>query len=490
MTRMRTVTEDDVAALADWLGLSFVGDEASAAADRIDTLAGFYTALEEAPIESFGDRNVTDQFTGEAYRPTGDEDPYNAWLQRFELTREGASGPLDGMTIGIKDNMCVRGVEMTGGSRAFEGFVPANHATVVDRLLDAGAEIAGKTNLDEIAFGPTGETSAFGTALNPRDPEHAPGGSSSGSGAAVAAGEVDFALGSDTGGSVRIPASFCGIVGIKPTYGLVPTYGVMELAYSMDHVGVMAPDVETTAIGLAAIADEPRGGQSDYTTTDSASPSDLTIGVEDRFFAKHVSSEVEAAVRQAIADLESAGAEVQEVSIPALEYSRETWWGISTPEFAAMYATDEARLWREGPVEPSLAAAVARVRRTNSRAFGSNIKEMLALGTHLLRDHHGYHYVRAQNLRAVLRQQFSVVLEEVDVLAAPSTPMTALEIGGFDRGTTPPVNWDTHPTDLTGHPSISLPVERDGLPAGLQFMGSWYDEAAVFDAARAYESLS
>lgn len=486
---MRTVTAEDVSALAEWLGLAFADGEAAATADRINTLAGIYADLEDAPVEGYRERAVDERLLGDPYRPSGEEDPYNAWLRRFDLTRVDADGPLDGYEVGVKDNMCVRGVEMTAGSRAFEGYVPGGHAEVVDRLLEAGARIVGKTNLDELAFGPTGETSAFGPALNPRNPEHVTGGSSSGSAAAVAAGEVDFALGSDTGGSVRIPASFSGIVGIKPTFGLVPAHGVMELAYSMDHVGILAPDIETAAVGLDAIADEPRGGQTDFTGSAGSAPEELTIGVAERFFETHVSETVETAVRTAIELLADAGAEVRSVEIPALDASRETWWGTSTPEFAAMWLTDEARLWRQGRVEPSLAAAIARVRSTNSRALGTNIKEMLALGGHLLYEHRGYHYVRAQNHRAELRDQVTRVLEDVDVLAAPSTPMTALELGGFDRGTTPPINWDTHPTDLTGHPAISVPIERDSLPVGLQFMGSHFDEASVFDAARAYASL-
>jgi amidase/aspartyl-tRNA(Asn)/glutamyl-tRNA(Gln) amidotransferase subunit A len=400
-------------------------------------------------------------------------------------------GVLDGVDVAVKDNMCVRGVEMTCGSHAFEGFVPGDHAEVVHRLLDAGATVVGKTNMDELAFGPTSETSAFGPTANPVAPDHVSGGSSSGSAAAVAAGQVDLALGSDTGGSVRIPASYCGIVGIKPTYGLVPDYGVVEMSYSMDHVGTLARTVETAALGLDIVADSvPDSGESSFGSNLGVDPANLTVGIEERFFQRYVSEAVEASVRDAIEELADAGAEVRAVDVPALDYSREAWWGIAPTEFAAMYATNGARLWRTERVEPSLAAAIARIRHASSRDLGTNVKEMLLLGQHLLETHNAHHYTHARNLRATLAHQFDAALANVDVIATPSTPTTALEIGGFDRGTTPPVNWDTHPTNLTGHPSVSVPCgDTNGLPIGLQFIGEHYNESTVLDAAYTYEQL-
>lgn len=491
MARMRSVSADDVEEFADVIDLEFAPGEADAAADRVNTLAAVYEGLESVPVESIerrGDRG--DVFRTQPSRPDADRDPHNAWLSTFDLTRPDAGDALGDLTVAIKDNTCVRGVELTCGSRAFEGYVPGEHATVVDRFLDAGASIVGKTNMDELAFGPTSETSAFGPTENPADTDHVAGGSSSGSACAVAAGDVDLALGTDTGGSVRIPASYCGIVGIKPTFGRVPMRGVAELAFSMDHVGTLARDVETAARGLAVLSDPaPDGTDPDYGTDPGLDPAGLTIGVCEGFFETHVSNEVDRTVRQAIDDLEALGATVRDVEIPALEYSRPAWWGLAPAEFAAAYATDNVGLWRHGRPEPTFPAASARVRRASSRALGSGIKEMLALGTHLLETHQGYHYVRGRRLRALLRDQFDGVFDSIDVLAAPSTPTTALEVGGFDRGVTPPVNWDTHPTNLTGHPSISVPCgESDyGLPVGLQLIGAWHDEGTVIDAAATYE---
>ena len=491
MVRMRGVSEEDVRSYADSIDLEFASGEAADAADRVNTLADIYEQLEGVPVESIEPRSEGgDAFETRPYRPGADEDPHNAWLAKFDLVRPDAGGALDGVTVAIKDNTCVRGVELTCGSRAFEGYVPGEHAAVVERFLDAGARIVGKTNMDELAFGPTSETSAFGPTENPVNADHVAGGSSSGSASAVAAGDVDLALGTDTGGSVRIPASYCGIVGIKPTFGRVPLQGIAELAFSMDHAGPLARDVETAARGLTVMADPaPDGTAPDYASELGVDPTELTVGVCEGLFETHVADDVERGVRTAIEEFESLGATVREVEIPALEHSRPAWWGIAPAEFAAAYATDNVGLWRHGRPEPTFPAASARVRRASSRVLGTNVKEMLTLGTHLLETHDGYHYVRGRRLRALLRDQFDAALEEVDVLAAPGTPTTALELEGFERGVTPPVNWNTHPTNLTGHPSITVPCGGTdaGLPVGFQLMGAWHDEETIVDAAYTFE---
>ncbi|MBB6646741.1 amidase [Halobellus ruber] len=493
MHRFGSVSENDVESLAGTLGLTLAAGESEAAADRLDALADVYAALEDAPAGGVTpDPADGDRFETAPFRPPDAENRYNQWLTRFALTRDGATGDLDGLDVALKDNMCVRGVELTCGSRALEGFVPGDHATVVDRLLETGATLVGKTNMDEFAFGPTSETSAFGPTANPVDADHVAGGSSSGSAAAVAAGEVDLALGTDTGGSVRMPASYCGIVGVKPSYGAVPTYGVADLAHSMDHVGTLARDVETAVRGLDAIADaQPGGDRAAFSDDLGTDPERLRVGVAPGFFEHHVSEAVERRVRDAVDELRDAGAEVRPVEVPALEHSREAWWGIAPVEFAATFATNAAGVWREKPVEPSLAAAIAGLRGSSSRTLGPNVKQMLLLGAHLLQTHEGYHYVRGQHLRARLDRGFDAALADVDVLATPTTPTTALAIDGFERGTTPPVNWDTHPTNLTGHPSVSVPCgEVDGLPVGLQFVGAHAADATVLDVTATFESVS
>ncbi|PSP41327.1 hypothetical protein BRC68_15100 [Halobacteriales archaeon QH_6_64_20] len=257
MSRLGDTTTTEVANAAERIGLALTDEERVAARERIAALAGLYDDLEVAP--SGAPTDDRDVFETTPHRPADGDDPHNAWLRRFDLRRPDREGVLDALSVAVKNNMSTRGVELTCGSKAFEGTVAGAHAEVVDRLLDAGGRIVGATNMDELAFGPTSETSAFGPTTNPADADHVAGGSSSGSAAAVAAGDVDLALGSDTGGSVRIPASYCGIVGHKPTYGLVPRRGFVALAYSMDHIGPLAKDVETAARGLDAIADAPPG---------------------------------------------------------------------------------------------------------------------------------------------------------------------------------------------------------------------------------------
>ena len=272
-------------------------------------------------------------------------------------------------------------------------------------------------------------------------------------------------------------------MGLKPTHGLVPLHGVTPLAASLDHVGPLAPDVETAARGFAAMADAPVPAL-------DADLSGLRIGVEERTLVDPVEERVARHVRAVVDDLADAGAEVVAVDVPALEHAQPAWWGIAPTEFAATLLTGQAGLWRRGRVEPSLARAVRSLWDGRADALGTNAKEMLALGAHLLWDRRGADYVRATNLRATLAEQYDAALAGVDVLAGPATPQPALELGGFERGVTPPVNWSTHPTDLSGHPSISVPAgEVDGLPVGLQLTGRWHGEAALLDAAAGVERL-
>ncbi len=482
--RFQTVSAGDVERLAERLRLDLTDGEVDSIATRVNALEDVYRDLGSARRPPASGR--VERFSTVPTVP--DDDPYNAWLSRFDLRRPEPDGPLDGLTIGIKDNTAVRGVPLTSGSRAFADVVPRSNATVVDRVLDAGGRIVGKTNMDELAFGPTSETSAFGPTENPVAPGHVAGGSSAGSAAAVAAGEVDVALGSDTGGSIRIPASYCGIVGVKPTFGLVPTHGVVPMAPSMDTVGPLAGTVEHAARAVDVFADTVSRGPS-FTAALDPEPTDLAVGVAEPFFDEYVTDGVADAVRAAIDDLTDRGATAESVSIPALDRSREAWWGIAPVEFAAVFMTDGCGLFDRAVTEPSVAAGIRHVRRAANNELGRNVKAMLVLGASLIETHGGAPYVRAKQLREELRTDFDAALGDVDVLVAPSTPTTALEIGGFERGVTPPVNWDTHPTNLTGHPSVSVPCgTHDGLPVGLQVMAAWHDDQSAINAAAAVEA--
>lgn len=482
--RFQSISAREVERLADRMRLTISEDDVESVVRRVNAVGDIYADLEhpvDQPAESAGDR-----FERPPRPPT--DDPHNAWLSRFELSRAVDDGALSGQTVAIKDNTAVRGAPLTNGSRAFDAVIPGSHARVVDRLLNAGGTIVGKTNMDELAFGPTSETSAFGPTENPEAEGHVAGGSSAGSAAAVAAGEVDLALGSDTGGSIRIPASYCGIVGLKPTFGLIPTHGVVPMAPSMDTVGPLAETVDRAARGLDAMVGN-AGESGSYAASIDPDPQRLSIGIAEPFFDEYVSAGVEEAVRATIAELADRGATVTAVELPSLNRSRETWWGIAPIEFAAVYSTDGCGLFDRAVTEPTLATAMRRVRRASSRDLGRNVKAMLTLGAYLLETNGGAHYVQAKQLRPVLQSDVDRALEDVDVLAAPATPTTALEIGGFERGVTPPVNWDTHPTNLTGHPSVSVPGgTHEGLPVGLQFIGGWHDEQTVLDAAAAVEA--
>jgi Asp-tRNA(Asn)/Glu-tRNA(Gln) amidotransferase A subunit family amidase len=493
MSYFNRLTDNDVETLTDRLGIEATPKELQTTTDRIEKLGSIYEELEDIPVEGLNNKTQkVEQYKEGPSRPGPDDDPYNAWLTRFELSQPNNNGKLSDLSVAIKDNTCVRGVELTCGSKAFSGIVPDDHALVVDRLLEAGAKLVGKTNLDELAFGPTSETSAFGPTENPSAEGHVTGGSSSGSAAAVAAGDVDLALGTDTGGSVRIPASYCGIVGMKPTYGRVPLHGVVPLAYSMDHIGTLASSVKMAARGLEVISDpKPAGMQPIDPDLLGSDLESLTIGVVPGFFEKHTSDIVEESVRNAINELADAGADVREIDIPALKYSRQAWWGIAPSEFAAEFIHNAAGIWRTGRSTPSLATGLARVRYASSNDLGKNIKEMLSLGMYLNTELDCRYYTRARNLRTALSNDFRAALSDVDVLAAPGTPTRALEIGGFERGVTPPVNWVTHPTNLTGHPSVVLPCDEvDGLPVGFQLIGSMGEDQTVLDIAYEYENLT
>jgi amidase/aspartyl-tRNA(Asn)/glutamyl-tRNA(Gln) amidotransferase subunit A len=488
MSRFTDVDEADVHALGERLGISFAGEQKASARDRINGFAELYHDLEarrpSPPADGGGDR-----YERRPHWPTPDDNPHNGWITNFDLVRPEADGRLSGLEVGVKDNLAVRGAPMTCGSLAYEDHVPGEHATVVERLLDAGARIRGKTNMDELAFAITGETSAFGPTTNPVDTDHVAGGSSSGSGALVAAGEVDLALGSDTGGSVRVPASYCGIVGIKPTHGSVPHYGFANLASSLDHVGPLARDVETAALGLEVIAgSDPLAEPPAFRADIGTDLSEVTVGIPEQFFHRHVSADVERTVRGAAEAFEDDGGSVESIDIQALSCSRPAFWGIIPTEFAALYLTRGIAPWSDGPIDPTLAAAHDKALSRSKHALGTNVKEMLSLGAYILTDQDGYQYIRGRALQRELRDAFDAALADVDVLAAPSSPRTALELGGFVRGETAPPNWATHPTNLTGHPSVSVPCGAvDGLPVGLQLIGARGDDGTVIDVAYEYE---
>jgi aspartyl-tRNA(Asn)/glutamyl-tRNA(Gln) amidotransferase subunit A len=419
----------------------------------------------------------------------------NAFITEESIEPTG-EGPLDGATVAVKDNISTAGVETTCGSRMLEGYVPPYSATVVERLTDAGATIVGKSNMDEFGMGTTTETSHFGPTRNPVDTERVPGGSSGGSAAAVAAGEADLALGSDTGGSVRCPAAFCGVVGIKPTYGLVSRYGLVAYANSLEQIGPLAPTVEEAAALLDVIAGpDPK----DATTTDAGAGSSyadaadgdvegMTIGIPEELFEGADEGVVET-VEDAIDDLVARGAETTSVSLPSVEHAVQAYYVIATSEASSNLARfDGVRYGHSADGDGDWNESFAR---TREEGFGAEVKRRILLGTYALSaGYHDKYYSKAQDARAWVRSDFESAFEDVDVIASPTMPVPPFELG---EGLQDPLTMyladaNTTPANLANLPAISVPAGRsEGLPVGLQLVGPKYGEETIVRAASAVE---
>ncbi|WP_254537871.1 Asp-tRNA(Asn)/Glu-tRNA(Gln) amidotransferase subunit GatA [Halomarina litorea] len=411
----------------------------------------------------------------------------NAFVTRETI--EGAEdGPLAGRTVAVKDNISTKGVRTTCGSAMLEEYVPPYDATVVERLKDAGATIVGKANMDEFGMGSTTETSAFGPTENPAAPGRVPGGSSGGSAAAVAAGEADLALGSDTGGSIRNPAAFCGVVGIKPTYGLVSRYGLVAYANSLEQIGPLAPTVEEAAELLDVVAGpdpndattRTEGENSDYASAADGDVSGMTVGVPTEL-VEGADEGVVAQFEAALDELRSQGVETTEVSLPSVERAVEAYYVIAMSEASSNLARfDGVRYGVSGGYEGNWNDAFARAREAG---FGEEVKRRVLLGTYALSaGYHDKYYAKAQDARAWLQQDVDEALGEADVLASPTMPVPPFERG--ERLDDPLQLYlsdaNTVPANLANLPAISVPAgETDGLPVGIQFVGPSFGERDI-----------
>jgi len=411
---------------------------------------------------------------------------------------------LSGVPIGIKDNMCTQGILTTCGSKMLQNFIPPYESTVTQKLANLGAVMVGKTNLDEFAMGGSSETSAMGGTANPWDVSRVPGGSSGGSAAAVSAGECVVAVGSDTGGSIRQPASFCGIVGIKPTYGLVSRFGLVAFASSLDQVGSFGRSVEDTAILLEAIAGyDPKDSTSikvDIPKYSELLTPDLTqslkgkkIGVIKETFGEGLNSEVDDAVRKAIAHLESMGAEIQEISCPRFRYGLPTYYIIATSEASANLARyDGVKYGLRGESAENLLNMYCQ---TREQGFGAEVKRRIMIGTYVLSaGYYDAYYLKAQKVRTLIKQDFDRAFENVDILISPTAPTTAFKSGSKAEDPLSMYLLDlmTIPANLAGLPGLSLPCGFDaqGLPIGLQMVGNVLREDTLLQVAYAYEQSS
>ena len=407
-------------------------------------------------------------------------------------------GPLFGLPIGVKDNIVTEGIETTCASKILEGFNPIYSATVVEKLRKAGMVTVGKVNMDEFAMGSANENSAIKKVHNPWDFDRAPGGSSGGSAAAVAAGEVPFTLGSDTGGSIRQPAAFCGVVGMKPTYGRVSRYGLVAFASSLDQIGPITRNVRDNALLLEAIAGV---DEHDSTSANVEVPSyveeltgdikGLKVAVPQEYLAEGVSEGVKAQVLAAIEKLKELGATVDTVSLPHSKYALAAYYIISSSEASS-------NLSRFDGIRYGFRAEADNLEdlylQTRAQGFGDEVKRRIMLGTYSLSaGTYDAYYKKAQQVRTLIKQDFDKVFEAYDVIVGPTTPTTAFKLGeNLDDPMTVYANDIlTVPINLAGVPAISIPCGFDNnMPVGLQIIGKYFEEGTIYRVADAFEKAT
>jgi aspartyl-tRNA(Asn)/glutamyl-tRNA(Gln) amidotransferase subunit A len=418
-----------------------------------------------------------------------------------DMVNQGAAlPPLAGVPIGIKDVIVTKGIRTTAGSKILENFIPPYDCTAVARLEAAGAIVLGKMNCDEFAMGSSNENSAYGPVRNPRDKSRVPGGSSGGSAAAVAAGTAVATLGSDTGGSIRQPASFCGVVGLMPTYGRVSRYGLIAFASSLDHIGPLTKTVKDAAILLRVIAGrDPLDSTSadvpvpDY-EADLAKPvAGLKIGVPKEYFGEGLDVEVRAAVEAGIAALRSAGCEIVPISLPHTAYAIPTYYVIATAEASANLARFDGV--RYGYRAKNARTLPEMYRKTRDEAFGGEVKRRIMLGTYALSSgYYDAYYLKAQRVRTLLTRDFEEAFQKVDAIVTPTAPTPAFKLGEKSDDPLSMYLADiyTVTADLAGIPGISVPCGKtqSGLPIGLQVLGRHFDESTVLRVAAAVEWAS
>lgn len=414
-----------------------------------------------------------------------------------EIEAGRLSGPLAGVPVAIKDNMCTEGMRTTCSSRILENFIPAYTAQAVANLEQAGAVILGKTNMDEFAMGSTTETSAFGVTRNPWNPAHAPGGSSGGSCAAVAAGECFYALGSDTGGSIRQPSSFCGVTGIKPTYGTVSRYGLIAYGSSLDQIGPVAKDVSDCAAVLEVLAShDPKDSTSmersdcDFTAALSEDVRGMRIGIPESYFGQGLDQEVKDAVLEAARVLGEKGAIVETFDLKLVEYAIPAYYVIASAEASSNLSRFDGVKY--GYRAPEYEGLHSMYKKSRSQGFGPEVKRRIMLGSFVLSSgYYDAYYLKALRTKALIKKEFDRAFASYDVILAPAAPATAPRLGQSLGDPLKMYLGDiyTISVNLAGLPGISLPCGLDskGLPIGLQLIGDCFKEKSIIRAAYAYE---
>ena len=469
-----------------------------------------YTAVELAAKIKAGETTATEAMEAVIAQIEKSEDELNCYVT-FDKEKALAAakkadedikagkltGPLAGVPFAIKDNMCTEGMLTTCSSKILGNFVPTYTADAVVRLENAGAVIIGKTNMDEFAMGSTTETSAFGATKNPRNPEHVPGGSSGGSAAAVAANECFAALGSDTGGSIRQPASYCGIVGMKPTYGTVSRYGLIAYGSSLDQIGPMAKDVTDCATILETIAShDPKDSTSvkredyDFTSALTDDVKGMRIGIPRDYMGEGLDEEVKAAVLDAAKKLEEKGAIVEEFDLSLVQYAIPAYYVIASAEASSNLARFDGVKY--GYRTKDYEGLHNMYKKSRSEGFGAEVKRRIMLGSFVLSSgYYDAYYLKALRTKALIKQAFDKAFAKYDVILGPAAPTTAPKLG---ESLSDPIKMYlgdiyTISVNLAGLPGISVPGSLDskGLPIGIQFIGDCFKEKNIIRAAYSFE---
>ena len=430
---------------------------------------------------------------------TFDKDAFLNEAMRVQAGIEDGSitGALAGVPVAVKDNICTDGVRTTAASKILENFIPAYSAEAVTRLRDAGAVIIGKTNMDEFAMGSTSETSAYGITRNPHNTDHVPGGSSGGSAAAVAASECYFALGSDTGGSIRQPASYCGVVGMKPTYGSVSRYGLIAYASSLDQIGPICKDVTDCATVMEILTsydekDSTSVRREDVKFTEAlvADVKGMKVGVPKNYFGEGLDPEVKVAVLNAIEVLKAQGAVVEEFDLDLADYAVPAYYTIATAEASSNLARYDGVKY--GYRTPEYSGLHDMYKKTRTEGFGGEVKRRIMLGSYVLSaGYYDAYYIKAMKVRALIKKTFDEAFKKYDVIIGPVAPQTAPQVGESLKDPMKMYLSDiyTIPANLAGLPAISVPCGKDshGLPIGMQIMGDCFMEKNIIRAAYTYE---
>lgn len=494
---MRDLSTPELRELGNQFGISIADSEADDLREGVNEMLAPLSDIDNLAI---GTKPETG--TDRSWR-TPTNNPHNALVTRCNIAPSG-DGPLSGISVGVKDIIAVAGIPMECASAVMQGYIPQQDAAIVDRLRLAGGRITAKTNLDEFAASGSGHTAVSGPITNPHDANRTAGGSSGGSAVAVAIDEVDVALGTDTGGSIRIPAGFCGVIGLKPTYGLIPLHGIVENTYTQDHVGPISQSLDLVGKTLDALAGPDHrdpaslqaAGRPEYQLADYAaacedppSPSDLSLGVLTEGFGSGVSEAVETATEAVIDALQDSGASITRVSIPEFTFGKAIKNILSFTELAAHWRDRGAPIRRGGVVDEDYQSALASRATTKSGDLGAFYKQKLLAGAQIIAAHDGRPYTRAQAAREELIAAANDIFESVDSLVLPTLPAVAPRVEaardpGFDYAR------NTRFADITRLPAITLPNgASDGLPIGFQLMGQAFTEADLLGQAATIEEF-